>query len=191
VEDLRRESELVALSRQGDKDAFTGLVQMHAQRVFNLCYRFCGNYDQANDLAQDVFVQAFKNIGKFNQKASFATWTHRIAMNLWLNKVKRNKIASFVPLEKQKDDEDEKKSMIEILPDGLTPEQIAQKNDLNAKVQQALGLLNEDYRTAIVLKYVEDKSLEEIAVICNCTVGTIGSRLSRVLKELQKYLEGY
>ncbi|OGS18155.1 MAG: hypothetical protein A3J83_03130, partial [Elusimicrobia bacterium RIFOXYA2_FULL_40_6] len=150
-------------------EAFEELVKVNSDRIFNLCYRLSGNYNDANDLAQDVFVQAFKNIKGFKEQSNFSTWLHRIAVNLWINKTKRNKIVKFVAIDKQDDDEDGKKSIIEHIFDGLTPEQIEEKRQLEENVRNALENLNEDYKIAVVLKYVEGKSLEEISKICNCS----------------------
>jgi RNA polymerase sigma-70 factor, ECF subfamily len=180
---------LIVRIKQGDKDAFKEIIDRHAEGVYGLCYRYCGNESEAKDLAQDVFLRAFKSIKSFRQESGFSTWIYRITTNLWLNKVKRKGIIRFISIDapvKNEESEEIKKQ----LPDGsLPPEEIAEKKESDEMIQKALDRLVPGQKAAVILKYVEGKSLEEIAGICGCSWKTVGSRLSRGLKELRKSLK--
>ena len=81
------DADLVEASLAGDREAFGAIVERHRRHVYQLCYRFVGNHEDASDLAQDVFIRAFRGLRTFKGEASFSTWLHRIAVNTSLNKV--------------------------------------------------------------------------------------------------------
>src|SRR5829696_7941331 len=81
------DADLVAAARAGDRAAFDAIVARHGRHVYQLCYRFVGNHEDASDLAQDVFIRAFRGLKRFKGQASVGTWLYRIAVNVSLNKV--------------------------------------------------------------------------------------------------------
>ena len=85
------DSELVAASLAGNRDAFGLLVERHQRHVYQLCYRFVGNHEDASDLAQDVFIRAFRSLKTFKGDAALGTWLHRIAVNVSLNRIASSK----------------------------------------------------------------------------------------------------
>ena len=190
MKDSRTETELVEAARQDETEAFEELVNRNAGKIYNLCYRYSGREDEARDLTQETFVRAFKAVKKFHGDAGFSSWLYRIASNIWFDRAKRRKKVTFVSMDmpvRQDDGETER----QFRDGGATPEQDYEKKEMDGKVQEALCLLAGDQRTAIILKYIEGKSLEEIASICGCSFGTASSRISRGLKELRKHLKGY
>ncbi len=187
----KNEFELISAAKNGDREALGKLIELNAGKVYNLCYRLSGSDSDAKDLSQDVFITVLRFIKQFNQKSGFSTWLYRIAVNLWINKNKRGNKMMIIPIDKRVDSENNDESKPQISGTDLSPEQKAVSKELEKVVQTALESLAPEQRVAIVLKYIESKSLIEIAKICNCSVNTIGSRLARGLRVLRKYLGQY
>lgn len=176
---------LVEEAKRGNAEAFNKLMEMHINEIYNLCYRLTSNKADAKDLCQETFARAFEKINLFSEKSSFSTWVHRIAVNLWISK-KRRKV-KIVPLDETI--ETEKGEMQIQIPDpSLSLEKEVEKKHVQEVVQQQLSLLEADLRLVIILRYIEGKSYEEIAEICKCRIGTVGSRIYRALQRLRNSL---
>ena len=134
-----------------------------------------GDEELSKDLAQDTFVKAWLNIGSFRAMAKFSTWLYRIANNTFYDYTRARKPAAEI---------DE-----EILSDSITDD-IFDK-DFGMDFERALLILKEDERTAILLFYMEDQTIDNISKIMNCSVGTIKSHLHRGKEKLSKYFEHY
>lgn len=186
----REESKLISASKQGDKGAFSQLIKKHINKLYNLCYRLTGDENEAKDLSQEVFLQAFKAIKEFREEASFSTWLYRISRNIWINKYKRSQKVKFVSLDKPiKVGEDE---LARQIPDPkATVDQDLAKEEMEKAIQKAIATLKPEHRITIILRYMENKSYEEIAEICKCSLGTVGSRLTRAMKEMKNLLSSY
>ena len=194
--DANREIELVKLAGSGDRDAFGELVRSCAGNIFNLAVRLTGNPAKAEDLAQDAFVKAFKNISKFQHKSSFSTWAYSITVNLWKNRVKYEKRRFFLKhlsLDKfvETDDGEVSRELPDSSPGPLDEIQEKLKSET---IQQAVNELDEHTRSMIVLRDIELRSYEEIAEILGVPLGTVKSRIARArdaLKgKLSKYMKG-
>ncbi len=178
--------------RARDERAFNQLVRAYERRVFGLVFRMLGNREEAEDLAQEVFVQIFKAIDQFRGDARLSTWIYRIAVNLCKN---RSKYLSRRHANKQDD--------IEALGDrapmstakGTTAGSIARPDDLlvgmqvERVVQQAIDSLEPEFREALILRDVEDLSYEEIAQITGLPDGTVKSRIHRARTQLKAAIE--
>jgi len=182
----QRESAALEECLRGNKAAFEVLVHLHEKKIFNFCQYLSGNSEDAQDLAQEVFVKAFYNLSGFRRESSFYTWLHRIAVNTWISWQRKRKSSFTVPLERQGEDG----TYVTDLPaPGSDPLDRAEAVELREFFQRALDALNKEYRTVLVLREMEGFSYEEIAAATGTGVGTVKSRLNRarqVLKEKMK-----
>ncbi|MDD5686860.1 MAG: sigma-70 family RNA polymerase sigma factor [Elusimicrobia bacterium] len=184
------EDKIILSAKQGNKESFDILVRKYAKEVYNLCYRLSGNTTDAEDLSQNVLLKALQSIKDFQQKSSFSTWLHQIAVNLWIDISRKRKVLNFTSIDETiKLDGGEFQR--EFADSGLIAEQNMENKELEKIIKKSLDVLTPDQKIAIVLKYIEGKSLEEIAKICNCPIGTISARLTRGIKEMNKHLKPY
>ena len=180
--------ELIRLILLGDKGKFRILVELYQSMVFRTCMGFLHNKDDADDLTQDIFLQAYKSLEGFRGDATFSTWIYRIAVNASLNKVRKNsvnpilhKIDSFIHNIK------EKEISLPVF-DSENPENILIREEHNKWVQNALDSLPENQRTAIVLSKYDDLSQKEIAEIMKITEGAVEALIQRAKAKLKKKL---
>ena len=180
--------DLIEKAQRGDLSAFEELVIIYQDKVYSHCHYLAGNPDDAQDLAQDVFVQAFKGVGSFRNDADFGTWLHRITVNLWINFCRRNKkVITFSidePLYTQ-----ESEMARELAASQESPLEIVERSEFNGMVQQALNRLLPEYRTVLVLREMEGYNYDEIAAALGCSLGTVKSRINRGRKALKKEVE--
>lgn len=180
--------DLIEKAQRGDLSAFEELVIIYQDRVYSHCHYLAGNPDDAQDLAQDVFVQAFRGMRSFRNDADFGTWLHRITVNLWINFCRRNKkVITFSidePLYTQ-----ESEMARELAASQESPLEIVERSEFNGMVQQALNRLLPEYRTVLVLREMEGYNYDEIAAALGCSLGTVKSRINRGRKALKKEVE--
>jgi len=181
--------DLVAQSRQGNMTAFSLLVEKYQDRLFNMTYRLCGNYQDACELTQEAFLRALKGIAGFRSDAKFYTWLFRIALNLTRSHRRRAARRSSRSLD-QPDGTLELASQAAGLgaADCPSPAERAAQAERNSKVTAALDRLAQQYKTAIVLRDVEGLNYREIARIVGVPVGTVKSRVHRGRLTLRQYL---
>ncbi len=160
----------------------------YRNQVYSTIYSLARNEEEAWDLAQETFVKAWRNIGKFRGDAKFSTWLHRIATNLTIDWARRKQVAGGVEL-------DENLALAEIEPASTTtpkpapePRARLEAGEIQARIDAALLSLSPEHRAAIVLREVEGLSYEEIAAATGCTAGTVMSRLFYARKKLQTLL---
>lgn len=188
----RDEKAFVERLRARDERAFNELVHQYERRVFGLVFRMLGNRQEAEDLAQEVFVQVFKAIDQFRGDAKLSTWVYRIAINLCKN---RNKYLQRRHAHQQDDIE----SMGDRAPmstaKGTTAGSIARPDDMlvglqvERVVQQAITEMEDDFREVLVLRDVEDLTYEEIGEITGLASGTVKSRIHRARSQLRAAIE--
>lgn len=177
-----QEKEFIDRLKKGDEKAFRKLTDDHGQMIFNTCYSFLKNQDDADDIAQDVFVEAFQSIHRFRSEANIRTWLYRIAINKSLNFMKRQKRHSFT------DD------FTNIKDDSLQ-ESDASKNTEDEErlkiIYDAVQSLSKNQRIAFTLHKIDDKSYKEISEIMNVSVSSVESLMHRAKTNLQKKLVNY
>jgi RNA polymerase sigma-70 factor (ECF subfamily) len=176
------DAECVKRVQQGDADSFEVLVRRHQKATFNLVYRLLGDYEEAAEVAQEVFLSAFKSIHQFRGDANFSTWLYRIAFNQASTRRKSLQLAQqrHVPLDGT-----------ELIGDGdafADPEKTAQKREAQQRVQSALNSLHKDDAAIIILRDLQDAPYEEVAQMLEIPVGTVKSRLHRARRALKKLL---
>jgi RNA polymerase sigma-70 factor, ECF subfamily len=177
------DAECVKRVQRGDTQSFEILVRRHQRTTFNLIYRFLGDYDEATETAQEVFLSAYKSIQQFRSDACFSTWLYRIAFNHASSRRKslNSKLQRQVALE---DDA--------VLVDcGDNPEISAERKEIQQCVQQALNSLDGDDAQIILLRDLQDISYEDIARTLDVPVGTVKSRLHRARQALRISLAPY
>lgn len=165
--------QFVTLFLEGDQRAFYKIVDEYKDEVFNLCYRIIGDYDDADDVAQEVFIRVFKSIAKFRFDSSFSTWLYRIAVNCCNSTLKKRLKRKSESIENYQ----------ESLRDDYSSD--TAYSDI---VRQAIAKLDKKDRTIIILRDINGLSYDEIATIINITVGTVKSRLSRAREKLKAIL---
>jgi len=180
--------DLIAKAQQGDLSAFEELVLIYQDRVYSHCLYLAGNREDAQDLAQDVFVQSFKGIRSFRNDADFGTWLHRIAVNLWINFCRRNKKATVISIDETLPTS-QGEMVRELAASGDSPLEQVERLEFNAMVSNALNSLVPEYRIALILREIEGYNYDEIAAMLDCSLGTVKSRINRGRKALKKKLE--
>ena len=186
------EARFIERLRARDERAFNELVKQYERRVFGLLLRLIGRRDEAEDLAQEVFVQVFKAIGGFRGEAKLSTWIFRIAVNLSKNRTKYlarrradsqdhfDGVGDDVPLHGAKD-----ANMAVI----ARPDELLSGIELEAIVERSIAHLEPEFREVLILRDVEDMSYEEIAEITGLADGTVKSRIHRARLQLKEAVE--
>jgi RNA polymerase sigma-70 factor, ECF subfamily len=178
---------LIRAFQNGEKSAFDTLVMRHKDRVFSLCLRFLGDYHEAEDTAQDVFVKAYNSLKRFRFESSFFTWLYRIAINTCKNKVKS--------LEYRYRKTDSKIDTPEESVEGYHAENIGdspgnpasmlENKETMKMLQNAIKSLPSDQKSVVILRDIQGLSYEEITEITGFKLGTLKSRLSRARSTLR------
>ena len=183
------ESGLVERCRRGDPAAFARLVALHEGMVFNLAARLLGDAEEARDLSQEVFLQVFRTLGRFEGRSSLRTWIYRIVVNQCRNRQRwwrRRKRDRALPLQDLTEAQEARLSDGEHSGNG--PLQELERRDRARAVQAALSALSFDHRAVLMLREVEGLSCEEIATALSLPSGTVKSRLARAREALRQRL---
>ncbi len=185
------DGELIRLFLSGSEQAFNRLVLANQQKAYNLAYRFLGNHEDASEVAQDAFLQVYRNLHRFRGSSSFQTWLYKIILNLARNryrKMKRRKEDQKVSLDSPVS-HDDGESQWEIPDDSLGPLRSIRSREIQERIEESLEKISFEYRQVVVLRHIEGLSYAEISAILNCAEGTIKSRLHRAREELREYLK--
>jgi RNA polymerase sigma-70 factor (ECF subfamily) len=178
---------LVRRVQRGERGAYDLLVLKYQHKVVKLVMRYLRNPADAEDVAQEAFVKAYRALPQFRGDSAFYTWLYRIAINTAKNALaarERNPVSYELDLQGSDDSPD----MVSRLKDPETPEGLALTEEIRDTVNHAIGELPEDLRTAIVLRELEGMSYEEIAASMDCPVGTVRSRIFRAREAIDRRL---
>ena len=178
---------LVRRVQRGDKGAFDALVLKYQHKVIKLVMRYVRNPAEAEDIAQDAFIKAYRALPQFRGDSAFYTWLYRIAINTAKNAVV-SRDRSPIDFDLDLQNTDESYEMQGRLKDSETPEALALTEEIRTTVNSAIDALPEDLRTAIVLRELEGLSYEEIADAMACPVGTVRSRIFRAREAIDRRL---
>lgn len=184
------DNDLIRAIKNGNAAAFKTLVEQYKDLVVNTCYGFVHDREDAEDLAQDVFVELFESVHAFREEAKLSTWLYRITVNKCLNQVKKNKRRRWrQSLQALFGSADEPPEIVDAsVADPQTDlEQQERRNVLN----QAVAALAENQKVAFTLSKYEDLSYQEIAEVMGTTLSAVESLLNRAKKNLQKKLSDY
>lgn len=174
---------LVKKSQKGDTRAFEQLVTMYQDRIYALSYQLTGNYADAQDLAQNVFIKAYRALPGFRNEADFGTWLHRIAVNLSINERRRRKpeVSLDNPVQTAEGE------MPRMVVSGTeSPEEAYENKEFHGMVREALSELSNEHKTVLVLREIQGYSYDEIAEIMDCTLGTVKSRINRARQSMKE-----
>ncbi len=186
------EAKLIERIMLRDEHAFTQLMRAYQGRVFGLILRMLGNHAEAEEVAQEVFIQVFKSIGSFRGDSKFSTWIYRVAINHCKNRVKYLRV-------RHSKEQDELEAVAERLPLGDAPRanvgQIERPDEALAGrqveriVQEAIAQIEPSFRECLILRDVEELSYEEIESITGLAAGTVKSRIFRARAQLREIVE--
>jgi len=183
------ESDLVLVKRvqRGDKSAFDLLVRKYQHKVVKLVLRYVRNPAEAEDIAQEAFIKAYRALPQFRGDSAFYTWMYRIAINTAKNSL-ASRDRSPIAYDLDLTDPEESHSVQSKLQDPDTPEGMALTEEIRGIVNSAIEGLPEELKTAIVLRELDGLSYEEIAAAMECPVGTVRSRIFRAREAIDKRL---
>jgi RNA polymerase sigma-70 factor, ECF subfamily len=182
------EKSLIEKCKKGDIGAFNELVELYEKRVFNFAFRMSGNYDDANDVAQEAFIRVFNSINTFRGEANFTTWLYRIVTSVYLDERKKQKSHLHTSLEEYIELEENAVTR-QIESEGPLPADVAEEAERNGVLHRAIQELPEYQRVMVVLYHTQNKSYEEIAEIMKLPIGTVKSRLNRARLALKEKLD--
>jgi RNA polymerase sigma-70 factor (ECF subfamily) len=173
--------EQVASCQKGDLAAFEQLVRKYEKRMFNIAFRITGDYEDACEIVQDAFVGAYRGIRTFRGQAKFSTWLTTITVNLSRNRLKQVQGKRTHEKFSLEDAWPAAEGGMALDPPASDPpvDELLEKRDLQAKVQDCLNALEPDFKEVLILRDMQDFSYEEISAILKVQTGTVKSRLFR------------
>jgi RNA polymerase sigma-70 factor, ECF subfamily len=177
------DAELVRASLAGDRDAFGAIVERHRRQIYRLCYRFAGNHEDASDLAQDVFIRAYRGLRTFKADASLGTWLYRIGVNVCLNKVavKRGAAEALDPLLASGDPR--------LTAGGERADDALLRAERERRVRAAIARLPKKQRATLILRIYHELPHEQIAAVLGSSVGAAKTNFFHAMNNLRKLLE--
>ena len=175
--------DLATRHRYGDPQAFEEVYSRFAQMVFNLAYRMSGRADEAEDLAQEIFLRIHRHLARFNGRSTLKTWIYRVTLNHCRSKLGRRRYPTQ-PLADENDGEGAR-----LIDERRGPEDIALAHDAGRRVSLALRQVKPVFREAVVLRDLQGLSYDEIAEILKVRIGTVRSRIARGRERLRIVLE--
>lgn len=174
--------------RRGDRDAFRALVDQHARAVFRLAYRMTGNETDAEDMVQETFLRAWKQIGKFDGRATFGTWLHRICANCTLDHLRvRQRRQELQPAYQPGEEQADPVSLVAA--ESPSPERMAMSAQVSAILGPALDELSAMERSAFILRHYEGMGIEQIADALGVQPGAAKHSVFRAVQKLRRALE--
>jgi RNA polymerase sigma-70 factor, ECF subfamily len=179
---------LVRRILRGDRDRFTDLVRRYEKRLINYVYRITHRYEEARDLAQEIFVKVYLALDRYDPKYQFSTWLFRIAQNAAIDALRKKSVPE-VSLTRSTDDESQKER--EFADTGVSPYRALKNKQLGAAIEKAVENLPPDYRELIQLRHFAELSYEEIATMKKLPLGTVKNKLFRARNLLKDELDTF
>ena len=185
------DQEVVARAREGRETAFRELIGRYERPVFSLIYRLVRDRERTEDLSQETFIKVLNALDRYDPSYKFSSWIFKIAHNTALDHL-RKKEPETLSLDGSPHAEtaaEAEASTVTVASDNQSPEDYAAHRELSGVLDQAIGLLRPEYRTAIVLCHLEGRAYEEIAEIMDVPLGTVKTYIHRARHELRQHLE--
>lgn len=182
------EEELVTKAAQGDQDAFAQLLELHQSKVYGLTLRLVDSPEDAMDLTQETFFNAWRGLPGFHFESKFSTWLYRLATNAaidFLRREKRRRSLGVTPLWTEEEDSER---ALEIPDRRFTPQGELERKEFQEAVSRGLARLSDEHRQVLVLRELNGLSYAEIAQVLGIEEGTVKSRISRARLALRKIL---
>lgn len=177
----------VKLARKGNQDAFAELVELYKDKIFHLAYRMLNNRHEAEDIVQETFLRVYRNFERYDENQKFSTWLYRIATNLCIDRLRKRKPSYSLDAELN-DQEGSADGYMLIPGDERTPETEYLLSETQLTIHQAIDNLPAKYKTVMMLRYLNEMSLQEISDILNMPVTTVKTRVHRGREFLRKRL---
>lgn len=174
------EKALLQKCKKGDLEAFEKLIDSYQKKVFNLCYRYLDNYDDAEELSQEVFIKVYRAISGFKEESSLGTWIYRIAVTTCIDELRKKKKYTAVSI-----NQDNGLELQDTEP-GLYDNY--EKKETKKAIEDAIKSLHYDHRIVVVLRDMQGFSYEEISEIIDVPLGTVKSRIKRARENIKEYL---
>ncbi len=178
---------LVKRAAAGKQDAFEQLLTRYQSQIYRLCFRMAGNADDAQDLAQESFIKAWRNLPGFRYDCAFSTWLYRLTSNVCLDFLRAKKRRQVISLTVESEDGEE--ALLDVPDVQPLPEEQVLTCDERSRLSRAMSLLEPQQRQLLTLRVVNDLSYAEIASALEIKEGTVKSRLSRAREALRKKYE--
>ncbi|MBD3182028.1 sigma-70 family RNA polymerase sigma factor [Candidatus Poribacteria bacterium] len=172
---------IIQRCQSGDTSAFDEIVIRHKVRIYQLVYRMLNGSCDVEDVAQEIFIRAFKKIKKFHYKSNFSTWLTRLAVNYCINYIRKSRRLKILPVGLE-------------LKNKFASQEVQNRVELSEKMKilnSSIEKLSPKQKAVIILHYFEEYSCQEIAEILDCSAGTVKSRLFNARNKLRKQLEPY
>jgi RNA polymerase sigma-70 factor (ECF subfamily) len=181
------DSAAVALAREGDSDAFRGLVERHSRAVYRVAHRMTGNPQDAEDVVQETFLKAYRQLGRFESRANFGTWLHRIAVNCSIDLIRSRKHQETghdaSDLDMLDSDNDQRVDP--------SPERLMLSTEVQERVGHAMDGLTDMERSAFVLRHFEGQSIEEIGRALGLKANAAKHSIFRAVRKMRLALEPF
>ena len=192
MEDAHVAAMLVRRCISGDAAAWEEIVQRYNRRIYNICYRFAGSADDAQDLTQEVFIKMYRTLNTYDVgRGAFMTWVTTITRNLLVDHFRKTKQERLTDsLDSADSDHEDAMPLSEQIPDrGPSPDSNIQSRETRETVHQALQKLSPELREAVILRDLQDMDYKEIAAVLRVPEGTVKSRINRGRGELARLLQ--
>lgn len=181
------DTRLAKLARGGDRAAFAELVELYKEKIYHLAYRMLQNRHEAEEIVQETFLRVFTNLDRYDEDQKFSTWIYRIGTNLCIDRLRKRKINYSLDAEMG---DGEGNDWYSTLPSREeTPDQQLLLSETQSQIRQSIETLPEKYKAVVILRYLQDLSLQEISEVLSMPVTTIKTRLHRGREFLRKKLE--
>lgn len=184
------DKQLVSLSRRGDERAARELVERFQRPVFSIIYRMVRDREKAEDLTQETFVRTFNNLDRYDRSYKFSSWLFKIAYNLTVDHLRRKELKT-ISIHGAPDavtSERQEATAVTLESEEEAPDERIESLELAGQLEQAIGRLRDEYRTAILLRHVEGRAYEEIAEIMDIPLGTVKTYIFRARRQLREDL---
>ena len=184
------DAELVVACKNKDEKAFECLIRRHQRTVYGLLLRLAPDWNDTADLAQEVFIRVWKGLDNLKNPHAFKSWLGQVATHLFYDELrKRPRRTPIISLDQSMFGDDETENQTRDIADSSAgPEELFERKELDEEVRSAIATLPRQFRTAIVLRELEDMSYEQIAQLTNTDLGTVKSRISRARTKVQQVL---
>ena len=179
---MPEEPQLIDRALQGDRAAFTQLVETNQDRLFASMLQVTGSPDEAEEVVQEAFIRAFMKLDTFQRNSQFFTWLYRIAFNSALTRRRRRRAKVSLDYSRENNG-------LEVVDPGEQADEPMLRQERVDMVRQAMTQLTDEHKAILVLREMEEKSYEDIADILEISIGTVRSRLSRARRQLKLTLE--
>ena len=181
------EQELVERAKKGDETAFEVLVTDNEKRIYNLCRRLTGNPEDAAELTQEAFLNAWRALSRFQGESSFSTWLYRLASNACIDFLRKEKRRQNLSMTVSLDDEEEARQ-VELPDERYAPERELERTEVRQAVAAGLERLTPEHRQVLVMREINGLSYAEIGAVLGLEEGTVKSRIARARNALRKVL---